>query len=108
MCLPSHTVPHLNFSIAYQRSVEVQLEIKIICRRGFGSQTTQIVGISYCCFVRLRNVQTHVLSYCSAYYIFCFSMSSLPSRGLLKVPIIAQRLSHQSKFYFHNLIASYR
>ena len=26
------------------------MEIKIICRRGFGSQTTQIVGISRCCF----------------------------------------------------------
>ena len=50
MCLPSHTAPHLNFSIAYKRSVEFQMEIKIICRRGFGLQTTQIVVISRCCF----------------------------------------------------------
>ena len=42
MCLSSHTVPHLNFSI------EFQMEIKIIFRRGFGSQTTQIVVISRC------------------------------------------------------------
>ena len=26
------------------------MEIKIICRRGFGSQTTQIVVILRCCF----------------------------------------------------------
>ena len=26
------------------------MEIKIICRRGFDSQTTQIVVISRCCF----------------------------------------------------------
>ena len=42
--------PHLNFSITYKRSAEFQMEIKIICRRGFGSQTTQIVVISRCCF----------------------------------------------------------
>ena len=48
--IPSHTAPHLNFSITYKRSVEFQMEIKIICRRGFGSQTTQIVVISRCCF----------------------------------------------------------
>ena len=48
MCLPSHTAPHLNFSITYKRSVEFQMEIKIIFRRGFGSQTTQIVVISRC------------------------------------------------------------
>ena len=47
---PSHTAPHLNFSITYKRSVEFQMEIKIICRRGFGSQTTQIVVNSRCCF----------------------------------------------------------
>ena len=80
MSLPSHTAPHLNFSITYQRSVELQLEIKINYRRNFGSQTTQIVGISHCCFA-----------------LFCF---------LFEVPLIAQRLSRQSKFYFHNLMAS--
>ena len=42
MCLSSHTAPHLKFSI------EFQMEIKIIFRRGFGSQTTQIVVISRC------------------------------------------------------------
>ena len=42
MFLPSHTAPHLNFSITYKRSVVFQMEVKIICRRGFGSQTTQI------------------------------------------------------------------
>ena len=49
MCLPSHRVPHLNFSVTYKRSVEFEME-KIICRSGFGSQTTQIVVISRCCF----------------------------------------------------------
>ena len=48
--LLSHTAPHLNFSITYKRSIEFQMEIKIICRRGFSSQTTQIVVISRCCF----------------------------------------------------------
>ena len=38
------------FSITYKRSVEFQIEIKIICRRGFGSQMTQIVVISRRCF----------------------------------------------------------
>ena len=47
---PSHTAPHLNFSITYKRSVEFQMEIKIICRRGFGLQTTQFVVISRCFF----------------------------------------------------------
>ena len=59
------------------------MEIKIICRRGFGSQTKQIVVIWRFFFIgRLRNVQsfkTHVLSYCSANQIFCFSMFSLSS-----------------------------
>ena len=50
MCLPSYTAPHLNFSIAYKGTVEFQLEIKIICRRGFGLQTTEIVVISSCWF----------------------------------------------------------
>ena len=50
ICLPSHKALHLNFSITYNRSVEFQMEIKIICRRGFGSQTTQIVVISRFCF----------------------------------------------------------
>ena len=50
ICLPSHTAPQLNFSLTYRRSVEFQMEIKIICRRGFASQTTQIVEISRCCF----------------------------------------------------------
>ena len=67
MCLLSHTAPHLNFSIAYTRSVEFQMKMKIICRRGFGLQTTQIVVISRCCFawdsLEMYNV---VLSYCSA------------------------------------------
>ena len=49
-CLSTHTAPHLNFSITYKRRVEFQMEIKIICRRGFGSQTTQIVVISRCYF----------------------------------------------------------
>ena len=40
----------LNFSITYKISTEFQMEIKIICHRGFGSQTTQIVVISRCCF----------------------------------------------------------
>ena len=39
-------VPHLN--ITHKRSVKFQIKIKIICRRGFGSQTTQIVVISSC------------------------------------------------------------
>ena len=47
MCLPSHTAPHLYFAKMYERSVEFQVEINIIC---FGSQTTQIVLISSCCF----------------------------------------------------------
>ena len=63
MCLPSHTAPHLNFTITYKRSVEFQMEIKIVCRRGFGDFTLLF------CIGRLRNVQTHVLSYCSAHYI---------------------------------------
>ena len=50
MRLPSLTAPHLNLSITYKRSLEFQMEIKIICRRGFGSQTTQIVVILRCCF----------------------------------------------------------
>ena len=50
MCLLSHAAPHPNFSITCERSVEFQLEIKIICRCGFCSQTTQIVVISRCCF----------------------------------------------------------
>ena len=51
MRLPSHMAPHLNFSMTYERSVEFQIEIKIICRRDFGSQTTQIeLVISLCCF----------------------------------------------------------
>ena len=50
MYLPSHTAPHLNFSITYKRSFAFQMETKIICRRRFGSQTTQIVVISRCCF----------------------------------------------------------
>ena len=50
MCLPSHTAPHLNFSIKFKRSVEFQMDIKIICRRGFGSQTTKVVAILRCCF----------------------------------------------------------
>ena len=50
MCLPSHRAPQLNFSITYKRSVEFEMEIKIICRSGFGSQTTQVVVISRCCF----------------------------------------------------------
>ena len=37
MCLPSPTVPHLNFSITYKGNVELQVEITKICRRGFGS-----------------------------------------------------------------------
>ena len=50
MCLPSHMASHLNFTITFKRSVEFQMEIKIIFRRGFGSQTTQIVLISRCYF----------------------------------------------------------
>ena len=50
MCLLSHTAPRLNLSITYKRNVEFQMEIKTICHRGFGSQTTQIVVISRCCF----------------------------------------------------------
>ena len=46
-----YTAPHLNFSITSKRSVEFQMEIKIICRRGYGSQTTQIVVISRGCCV---------------------------------------------------------
>ena len=48
--MPSHTVPHLNFSITYERNVDFQMEIEITFRRGFGSQTTQIVVISRCSF----------------------------------------------------------
>ena len=61
MCLPSHTAPHFNFSITCKRSVDFQMEIKIICRRGFGSQTTQIVGISRCCFA--WNARAELLFY---------------------------------------------
>ena len=46
----THTAPLLNFSKTYKRNVEFQMEIKIIRSRGFGSQTTQIEGISRCCF----------------------------------------------------------
>ena len=45
------------------------MEIIIICHRGFGSQTTQIVVISRCCFTwakKCTKFKTHVLSYCSA------------------------------------------
>ena len=39
MCLPSLTVPHLNFNLTYISSVKFQMEIQRICRRGFRSQT---------------------------------------------------------------------
>ena len=35
-----HTARHFNFSVTYKRSVELQIEIKLICHRSFGSQTT--------------------------------------------------------------------
>ena len=60
----------LNFSITYKISIEFQMEIKIICHRGFGSQTTQIVVISRCCLLgtakKCTKFKTHLLSYCSA------------------------------------------
>ena len=59
MCLLSFTVSHLNFNTTYASSVKFQMEIQIICRRGFRSQTTPILVIS-CCFYckgRLRDVQ---------------------------------------------------
>ena len=50
MCFPTRTAPHINFSITFKGSIELQNEIKRICCRGFVSQTTPIVVISSCCF----------------------------------------------------------
>ena len=65
--------------ITYKRSFAFQMEIKIICRRRFGSQTTQIICCGdftlLFCIGRLRNVQsfkTHVPSFFSANQIFWF------------------------------------
>ena len=52
MCLPSHTEPHINRNITYKSSVEFKVEIKMICRGSFGSQTMQILVISHCCFAK--------------------------------------------------------
>ena len=46
------------------------MEIKIICRRGFGSQTTQIVVISRCCFAEDGQESTKFL-YARAELLFC-------------------------------------
>ena len=64
---PSHTAPHLDFSITYKRGVELQMEIKIICRRVADDAICGDVTLLFC-MGRLRNAQnfqTHVLSYCS-------------------------------------------
>ena len=42
--------PQLNLKLTYKNYVEIQLEIKMIFRRGFGSETTHILVISRCCF----------------------------------------------------------
>ena len=45
-------VYRLNFSMTYKSGVEFQMELKIIYRRGFRSQTTQNLVISRCCFAK--------------------------------------------------------
>ena len=50
ICLLSLMALHLNFSLTYIRSIEFHREIKLICRRGFPSQTTQILAILRCWF----------------------------------------------------------
>ena len=104
MCLPSHTAPHLYFSITYKRSLEFQMEIKIICRRGFGSQTTQIVVISRCCFAWDGQEMYKVLKRtCWAIVLpirsFVFSCPRYRRRrGLLKVPILSRIVSSRNRF----------
>ena len=44
-CLPSRTVPHLNFSLTYVNSVEIHLETWIICRLAYRTQSTETVLI---------------------------------------------------------------
>ena len=44
-----------------------QIKIKIIWRRAFRSQTTQIVVVSHCYVRNVQSFKTHVLSYCSAH-----------------------------------------
>ena len=50
MYLPSLMKPKVNPSITYEGGVEFQMETKIICCRGFFSQTTQILMILRCYF----------------------------------------------------------
>ena len=42
--------PQLTLKLKYKNSVEFQMEIKIIFRRGFDLQTTHILLISRCYF----------------------------------------------------------
>ena len=77
MCLPSLTEPNHNFSITYVSKVEFQMEVLLICRRCFRSQTTQIWVISRCCFAEsiygnVKSSKTHVLND----KIFCLATSS--------------------------------
>ena len=51
------------FSITYESSVEFQMEIKIIFRRGFRSQTSQILVISRSCFAEDDNEMYTVLKH---------------------------------------------
>ena len=87
MCLPSHTAPHLNFTITYKGSVEFQMEIKIVCRRGFGDFTLLF------CIGRLRNVQTHAIVLLIISFVFPCPRCRR-RRGLLKVAIMKRRPTH--------------
>ena len=78
MCLSSLTGPDHIFSMAYVSRVEFQMEVLLICRRCFHSETTQIWVISRCCFAEsiygnVQSSKTHVLSN----YIFCLATSLL-------------------------------
>ena len=77
----------------YKRSVKFQMEIKIIFRRGFGSQTTQIVVISRCCFAWDGQEMYKVLKRTCWAIVLPIRSFVFPCpcyrrrRGLLKVPI---------------------
>ena len=82
----------LNFSITYKISIEFQMEIKIICHRGFGHVVVYLR--------RLRNVQS-LKRTCWAIVLPTRSFVFLCPRcrrrcGLLKVPILK---SHNVRYY---------
>ena len=80
------------------------MEIKIICRRGFGSQTTQIVVISRCCFAYDGWEMYKVLKRMCWTIVLVIRSFVFPCprcrrrRGLLKVPNAisgtAKRIEH--------------